>query len=349
MADQKQVAKVLEVIPEAESLVAIVRQAAQEVKLNPANLVRVAATAIRLNPKLAQCTPASFIGSLIVLEQVGLQPVAGRAYLIPFLNNRKVIINNKVQWQKVWEVQALIGYKGYSDLFYRHESALTMEAHEVHQKDKFEYEYGTQSFLRHKAALGDRGPVTQYYCIAKMKAGGVLFLVMSADECIAHGKKHSKVYDKKAGDFMHGTPWRDDVDSMCKKTVLLQLTKNLPLSIETQKALSVDETSREYRPGVRDALDLPDTTRWEEPIEVEHTEISPEKKPELAKPVQTEGDDRLISEPQRKRLYAICSEHNVPDNTVKEWMFEKYGYSSSTEIQRKNYEEIVNYAENYKG
>lgn len=270
MAKQGEVAKALEVIPEAKGLVEIVAQAAKEVKLNPVHLVRVAATQIRLNPKLAKCTPASFVGGLIALEQVGLEPVAGRAYLLPFLNNRKFLINGKDEWRKQYEVQALIGYKGYCDLFYRHESALSIQAQTVHEKDRFEYEYGTESFLRHKPALGDRGPAIAYYAIAKMKEGGVVFLVMSKAECIEHGEKHSKVFDKRAGKFMPGTPWADDEDSMCKKTVLLQLTKNLPLSIETQRALSIDETSREYRPGIDSALDLPDTTNWEEePIETE--------------------------------------------------------------------------------
>lgn len=266
MATQEQVSNVLEAIPAATSLIEIVNQAAREVKLNPAHLVRVAATAIRLNPKLARCTPASFVGALIALEQVGLEPVAGRAYLLPFLNSRKVMVNGKEEWHKQYEVQALIGYKGYSDLFYRHESALSIEARTVHKNDNFEYEYGTTSFLRHKPWIGDRGPATLYYSMAKMKDGAVLFAVMSKDECIEHGKKHSKVYDKKAGKFMPGTPWVDDEDSMCRKTVLLQLTKTLPLSIETQKALSVDETSREYRPGIESALDLPDVTNWDEPL-----------------------------------------------------------------------------------
>lgn len=285
MATQEAVKQVLDVIPEAKSLIAIVQEAAREVKLNPVHLVRVAATAIRLNPKLAKCTPASFVGSLIVLEQVGLEPVAGRAYLLPFLNNRKVIINDKEEWRKQYEVQALIGYKGYSDLFYRHESALTIEARTVHKNDKFEWEYGSQSYLRHKPVDGDRGPATHYYAMAKMKDGAVLFLVMSKEDCIEHGKKHSKVYDKKAKVFMPGTPWVDDEDSMCKKTVLLQLTKTLPLSIETQKALSVDETSREYRPGIDSALDLPDTTNWEEePIETTATvEQPPQAAPGAAK------------------------------------------------------------------
>jgi len=278
MAKQDAVAQAVATVPEAQTILKIVQEAAKEVKLDPVHLVRIAATQIRLNPKLAQCTPASFIGGLIVLEQVGLEPVAGRAYLLPFMNNRRTgrVVNGKDEWIKQYEVQALIGYKGYSDLFYRHESALSIESRTVHQNDKFEYEYGTQSFIRHKPAVKDRGPATFYYCIAKMKDGAVLFLVMSKEECIEHGKKHSKVYSKRDGKFMPGTPWDTDEDSMCKKTVLLQLTKNLPLSIETQKALSIDETSREYRPGISSALDLPDTTNWTEEEPIETAEIVPE-------------------------------------------------------------------------
>lgn len=184
--------------------------------------------------------------------------------------------NNVKKWRHQLEVQALIGYKGYCDLFYRHEAALSIEAHEVHKNDHFEYEYGTNAFLKHKPVLGDRGPVLQFYCIAKMKAGGALFLVMSKDECIAHGKKHSKVYDKQKNQFIPGTPWVTEEDAMCKKTVLLQMTKNLPLSIETQRALSIDETTREYRPGVGDMISQPDVTSWESEPEEPPIDVTPE-------------------------------------------------------------------------
>lgn len=275
MARQESVGKALEAIPEAKTLISIVEQAADEVKLNPAHLVKVAATQIRLNPKLARCTPASFVGSLIVLEQVGLEPVAGRAYLLPFMNSRK--IGNT--WQKIPEVQAIIGYKGMADLFYRHESALTIEMHTRHKNDFFEYEYGTSGYIKHRPADFNRGDPIGYYCIAKMKNGGQLFLYMSKQECEEHGKKHSKVFNKKENKFMDNTPWVTDFDSMAKKTVLIQLSKSLPLSIETQKALSIDETSREYRAGVSNALDLPDTTSWEP--EQEDAQISESPIPTL--------------------------------------------------------------------
>ena len=49
---------------------------------------------------------------------------------------------------------------------------------------------------------------------------------------------------------------------MALKTVLVQLAKLLPLSVELQRAISADETSRDFRAGIENALDLPVTTDW---------------------------------------------------------------------------------------
>jgi recombination protein RecT len=287
MATQKEVGKALEKAPEQANLVTLIKQSAKELgqalpaHLNPERLVRIALTSIRLNPKLAQCTPESFLGSLFVLAQIGLEPIAGRAYLLPFKNNKKMVINGREEWKSFLEVQALIGYKGLAELFYRHEAALSIEMQTVHANDDFAYEYGTNSFIRHKPALGDRGEVIGYYAIAKMKGGACVFRFMSKAECIEHGKRHSKTYDKKTNSFFGDSPWNKDPDAMCMKTVLIQLAKLLPLSVELQRAIAVDETSREYRKGIDSAMDLPDTTSWEEPaIEVAAIPEKTEKKEE---------------------------------------------------------------------
>jgi len=296
MATQKEVGKVLERTPEQSSLVTLIKQSAKELgqalpaHLNPERLVRIALTSIRTNPELAKCTPESFLGSLFVLAQIGLEPIAGRAYLLPFKNKRKV--GN--DWVTVPEVQALIGYKGLAELFYRHEAALSIEMQTVHKNDDFAYEYGTSSFIRHKPALGDRGDVIGYYAIAKMKGGGCIFRFMSRVEAMEHGKKHSKTWLTQEWDnkerrmvkletphFAESSPWNKDPDAMCMKTVLIQLAKLLPLSVELQRAIAVDETSREYRKGIDSAMDLPDTTSWEEPaIEVPAIAEKIEKKEE---------------------------------------------------------------------
>lgn len=244
--------------------------------LNPERMVRIALTAIRLNPELAQCTPESFIGSLFVLAQVGLEPIAGRAYLLPFNNNRKVgFQNGKPVFHRFKDVQAVIGYKGLADLFYRHESALALDMQTVHENDEFDYQYGTESYLHHRPAKGNRGQSIGYYAVAKMKAGGVVFRYMSREEVLEHAKQHSKTWDQEKQQFNPRTPWATDFDAMAMKTVLIQLSKLLPLSIELQQAISVDETSREYRKGVNSALDLRDTTSWDAAIDITPEEPGP--------------------------------------------------------------------------
>ena len=89
-------------------------------------------------------------------------------------------------------------------------------------------------------------------------------MVMSYEDCIEHGKKHSKTFDKKVGKFFTSSPWVTAEDSMCLKSVLIQLAKLLPLSVDLQRAIAADETSREYRRGIDNALDLPDNTVWNE-------------------------------------------------------------------------------------
>jgi len=253
--------------------------------LSPERLVRIALTAVRLNPELTKCTPASFMGSLFVLAQMGLEPIAGRAYILPYKTRRKTASG----WIDVSEAQAIIGYKGLVDLFYRHESALTIDAHEVRQNDDFAYEYGSASFLRHRPASGDRGEIIGYYAVAQIKGGGAIFRYMTQQEAMDHGKKHSKTWVTEEWDdqkkikvklehphFIKASPWAREPEAMCKKTVLIQLAKFLPLSVEMQRAIEVDETSREYREGITNMADLPVTTEWEEPQSIE---AQPEQRP----------------------------------------------------------------------
>lgn len=286
MAKQGEVGKAIGNSPEQKSLEVMIRGASKDFAqtlpsfMSPERLVGIALTSIRLNPELLKCTPQSFMGSLFVLAQLGLEPIAGRAYLLPFKNKRK----QGNDWVIVPEVQALIGYKGLAELFYRHASTLSIEMQTVHEKDQFDYNYGTDSFIKHKPVLGERGPAVGYYAIAKMKSGGCVFRFMSRDECLEHGKKHSKTYDKDKKEFYLSSPWAKDPDAMCMKTVLIQLAKLLPLSVEIQHAISIDETSREYRKGIDNALDLPVTTNWEEPID---TTAAPVKENKPAEPVIT--------------------------------------------------------------
>lgn len=199
------------------------------------------------------------MGALFTAAQIGIEPVGGRAYILPYQNNRK---KPDGSWHSVMEAQFQLGYKGIAELFYRHEKAVELAWGIVHENDEFSYELGTGASLKHKPALKDRGSPIAYWVMAKLNNGGKPFAVMSYDDCKAHGLKHSKSVDKKTGNFQPSSPWATSFDSMALKTVLVQLAKLLPLSVELQRAISADETSRDFRAGIENALDLPVTTDW---------------------------------------------------------------------------------------
>ena len=244
--------------PPQQTLQQLIEKSAKEFKkalpthMRPERLVRIGLTCIRQNPELAQCTPASFVGALLVSAQLGLEPIAGRAYILPFFNSKT---GRK-------DAQFLVGYKGLAELFYRHEKSVQLAWGVVRKNDEFDYEYGTQAKLRHKPAMKDRGEIFGFYVIAEVHGGAKPFMYMSQEDCLAHGKKHSKTYDAKNQQFYSSSPWAKDPEAMCLKTVLIQLAKLLPLSMELQKAISADETSREYREGIDDAMDIP-AQSWE--------------------------------------------------------------------------------------
>ncbi len=182
---------------------------------------RVALTAFSNNEKLQSCDPMSFIAAMMESAQLGLEPNTplGQAYLIPY--------GNKVQFQ--------IGYKGLLELAQRSGKIKTLYAHEVRENDKFEVKYGLHQDLVHEPILkGSRGETIGYYAVYHLDTGGHSFVFMTKDEITEHAMKFSKTF--KFG------PWQTDFDAMAKKTVIKQLLKYAPLSIEMQRAVTGDET-----------------------------------------------------------------------------------------------------------
>jgi recombination protein RecT len=177
--------------------------------MNKERLARISLNVIRTNPKLLECNIESLMGAVLECAKLGLEPnMMGQAYLIPFKN----------------EVQFVIGYRGLIDLVRRSGQITNIEARIVHENDEFNYEYGVSADLKHKPALTGKGKPIAYYAVATFKDGGYAFDVMSVEDIEAHRDKYSKA--KNFG------PWKDDFDAMAKKTVLRQLIKYLPISIE---------------------------------------------------------------------------------------------------------------------
>src|SRR3990167_11478734 len=95
MANVADVSKAIAEKPKAMGIQELLKGSLKELgralpaHMNPERLTRIALTCVRLNPRLAECTPESFMVSLFTAAQLGLEPVGGRAYLLPFKKNKK--------------------------------------------------------------------------------------------------------------------------------------------------------------------------------------------------------------------------------------------------------------------
>lgn len=167
---------------------------------------------------LAACTPQSFAGALLTAAALGLEPgVNGEAYLVPYKG----------------ECTLIIGYQGYAKLFWQNPLARHIDAQCVHANDEFDYAYGSDPFLRHKPAMGDRGEPIYYYAVATLASGGSHFVVLTPGEVKA--LRGGKV--GTSGDIADPMRWME------RKTALRQLIKTLPRSTMLNAATVVDEQS----------------------------------------------------------------------------------------------------------
>ena len=209
-------------------------------------LLKVAQIAATTTPALAKCDVPSLVGAIGQCAQMGLEPntVLGHAYLVPFNTKRK-----DAQGHERWvnSVQVIIGYKGLIDLARRSGQIVSIAAHEVCANDRFELVYGLDEKLNHTPALGDRGELIGFYAVAKLKDGGHSFEFMSLHQV----REIMKATQSKGG---YG-PWKDHFTEMGRKTVIRRLAKYLPLSIEFQTAVALDNQAEAGRDQRLDTID----------------------------------------------------------------------------------------------
>lgn len=194
--------------------------------LTPERFTRMALSALNNTPKLAECSPMSFIAALMNSAMLGVEPNTPlqQAYLIPYNNKGKL------------ECQFQLGYRGLIDLAYRNDRMQSIEAHTIYQNDEFYYELGLEPKLRHIPALEDRGDVIGFYAVFRLDNGGSRFEVMSKSDIDRYAQTFSRAF---ASDY---SPWKTNYEAMAKKTVIKQLLKYAPIKTEFRKALSMDET-----------------------------------------------------------------------------------------------------------
>ena len=186
--------------------------------LNSDRFIRIALTEIQRTPKLLKCTQVSLLGALMECAQLGLEPgVLGQAYLIPYKQTATLIV----------------GYKGLINLARRSGQVSSISAHVAHEKDEFDFGFGDSPFIKHKPTQeADPGKIIAVYGVAILTDGSKHLEVMWIRQVEAIRKR------SRAG---NDGPWVTDYEEMARKTVIRRICKYLPLSVELQRAVVLDE------------------------------------------------------------------------------------------------------------
>ena len=237
--------------------------------LQPERFVVMTFQALRRNPKLVNCTQASFLGCLLDLAAMGLEPDGRNAHLIPFGDVCTLIID----------------YKGIKQLLHRNKDVIELHADVVGYNDYFDVQHGTSRHLDHKPCVKERGEIYAVYCYAKLPGGGEEYELMSVAEVEAV-RRRSKT--PNAG------PWVTDWSEMAKKTVFRRQAKGLPLSPETQDALARESDGDTLLESERVAVERPvaaavvasSPKKASEPAEPAEPAQAPSSKEELARKVR---------------------------------------------------------------
>lgn len=186
-------------------------------------MARLATTLLRKTPKLALSTPDSFFGSLLTASALGLEPgIGGECWLIPREDRRRGTVECTFQ----------VGYQGALKLFYQHPMAKRVDSGAVHANDDFAYSRGLVQRLEHHPAVGDRGEFIGAWCLAELTTGALSYEYMDADR-IAQIRGVPAGQKRDVADPEH---WME------RKTVLLQVLKTMPRSIELTRAMTVDSS-----------------------------------------------------------------------------------------------------------
>lgn len=188
-------------------------QLAMAKHLDPDRMIRLALTAATRDPKLLDCTQESIGLSLLTASQLGIEPNGRDGHLVPYGK----------------QCQFIVDFKGLIKLAYRNPRVNSFIAVAVRSKDEFEFQYGTDSFIRHRPALSDCGVLVCAYAICKLKDADAQFVVMGKE---AIEKRRAKAMTKNIWDA-----WPDE---MWAKSAVKSLAKFVPLGGEFEMAVDHD-------------------------------------------------------------------------------------------------------------
>lgn len=208
-------------------------------------LLRVFMGAVNKNPALLDCTRESILISCMQCAQLGLEPILGRAWLVPYNNSKQI----NGQWVKVSECQMQPGYQGLIDLARRSNTISDVYGLNVYENDDFDISFGTDRRIHHKpwylSKAHEPGEIIGAYVVWVLKDGTQHPEFMHISD-IHKRRDISKAY-QSAIKYKKDTPWLQWPDEMNLKTVVKHSSKMVPASIEFMQAVEVDNASEAGR------------------------------------------------------------------------------------------------------
>ena len=203
----------------------------------PDRFMRVMMTAAQKNKELLKCTKQSLFEAMMSCAELGIEPDGRRAYLIPFKNSKKGVV----------ECQLQLGYKALVELVLRSGTVSNIHADVVCDNDDFEYDTG--EIKRHKIDFRkERGAMYAAYAKATFKDGTTKAEVLSKFEIETIRNRSQAV--RAAKRYGKETPWDTDFNEMAKKTAFKRLSKWLTLSPELRDAIAKDDEAERVQAEV---------------------------------------------------------------------------------------------------
>lgn len=205
----------------SDSIIAEIQKAMPK-HMTGERMARVALTCLTRTPKLATCTPESFMRCVLDLSAWGLEPDGRHAHLIPYGN----------------ECTLIIDYKGLVELAWRSGKVKHIHSDVVYAGDLFVYSLGeikehTPWDFRHDADKPkEKGKPIAAYSMVMLDGDFRKCEVMTYSEIEAIRTR------SRAG---QSGPWKTDWNEMAKKTAFRRVSKWIPLSAEVHEAFSRDD------------------------------------------------------------------------------------------------------------
>jgi recombination protein RecT len=155
---------------------------------------------------LENCTPISIIDSIRQAASLGLEPLTQDGALVRY--------GTQCRFMPMWQ--------GYLKRIRNSGQVEEVDCQIVYDADEFEYELGTEPWIRHRPVLdGERGNFKFFYAWALMPSGKYLIEVMPDVEI-------RMIRDQYASP--KSMAWKSAYGEMGRKTVIRRLSKRLPAS-----------------------------------------------------------------------------------------------------------------------